>query len=61
MDNENITTYLALIAAAFAASTENNIDAIDEFEDAHPGIADAAYQAAGPMSYEIISGVVTPR
>ncbi len=58
---ENIKIYLALIAAYMANSTEANVDAVEAFEAAHPGIGDAAYQSAGPMSYEIVAGVVSAR
>jgi len=54
-----VNEYLDLIAAYLANSTDANVDAIEAFEAAHPGIADAAYKAAGPMSYEIVSGVVS--
>ena len=59
-DNDNIITYLALVAAVFAASTQANIDAIEDFEAAHPGIEDDVYQAAGPGSWNIITGRVMP-
>mgnify|MGYP003627088875 CR=1 FL=1 len=55
----NVTIYLELITAYFAVSSEVNADAIEAFEMAHPEVIDAAYAAAGPMAYEIVSGTVT--
>jgi hypothetical protein len=55
----NVTIYLELVAAYFAVASESNAAAIDAFEDSQPEVIDAAYASAGPMSYEIVSGVVT--
>lgn len=55
----NVEIYLALIAKAFNVASVENIEAVEAFEAANPEVVDDAYQAAGPMSYEVVSGVVT--
>jgi hypothetical protein len=44
MDNAIIDNFRSLIAAYLANSTEANEDAIENFEAAHEGVADAFYQ-----------------
>lgn len=55
---DNVEIYIGLIATAFANGTNENIDAIEAFEDAHPGIGDEAYVAGGPYEYDITNGIV---
>ena len=57
--NDNVTIYLDLVAAYFAVSSKANADAIEAFEEANPEVIDAAYVAAGPLAYEIVSGTVS--
>jgi len=58
MEN-NINIYLKLIAAVMANTSEANIDAVEAFEAANPDVVDATFQAAGPLSYEVVSGTVS--
>ena len=44
MNDAIIEAYRALIAAYLAASTIANEDAIEDFEEANPGVVDAYYQ-----------------
>ena len=61
IDAATIATYLALVAKAFANMTDANVDAVEAFEAAHPGIEDASYQAGGPYTYDPLAGVVHVR
>jgi predicted membrane-bound dolichyl-phosphate-mannose-protein mannosyltransferase len=45
MDNTLINQYIGLIKAAMSSMLVEDIEAIDDFEEENPGIADAAYQA----------------
>lgn len=54
-----VNTYLDLVAAYLACPTRANEDAIEAFEDLHPTVGDDAYRAAGRLSYEVVTGVVT--
>jgi len=58
MNEAIINEYLALVAAYLKNSTEANVDAVEAFEEAHPGIGDAAYQAGGPYEYDLVNGIV---
>ena len=55
----NVNIYLELIAAYFAVASEDNANAVESIEMAHPEVVDAAYVAAGPLAYEIVSSTVT--
>ena len=58
MNEAIITEYLDLVAAYLADSTDANVDAVEAFEEANPGVADAAYQAGGPYEYDPVAGIV---
>lgn len=58
--SNNVNTYLKLVASYMANSSEENADAVEAFEAANPSVIDEAYVAAGPLSYEIVSGTVSP-
>ncbi len=54
MNDAIIDQFEALIAAYLANSTDANIDAVEDFEAANPGVADASYQRgvkADPYHY----------
>lgn len=56
--SNTVTEYMDLVAAALASPTDAHIDAVEAFEAAHPEVIDAAYQQAGPMTYDPVAGVV---
>jgi hypothetical protein len=58
INNAVIEAYLALVAAYLANSTDANVDAVEAFENENPGVADAAYKAGGPYTYDPVAGVV---
>lgn len=58
MNEALINEYLALVAAYLKNSTEANVDAVEAFEAANPGIGDATYQAGGPYEYDTVAGIV---
>ena len=44
MNNATIEAYIILIKAYLANSTDDNVDAVEDFEEANDGVADAYYQ-----------------
>ena len=44
MNDSIINKYETLIASAIANPIDINIDAVDNFEEAHPDVVDASYQ-----------------
>ena len=59
--NTNVTTYLKLVAAYIATPSEANVDAVEAFETANPSVIDEAYVAAGPLSYDLLTGSVVSK
>ena len=54
----NVEIYIDLVKAVLANGSDENIDAIDDFEAANPGIEDEVYKAGGPYEYDFLNGVV---
>jgi len=57
----NVEIYIDLVKAVLANGSDENIDAIDAFEAANPGIEDEVYKAGGPelqRMYDLLNGVV---
>jgi len=58
MEQELINKYLDLVSEFLKNSTIENEDAIEALEEAHPGLADAVYQAGGPYEYDLLTNTV---
>jgi hypothetical protein len=54
----NIDYYLTLVAKALKTNTVADIDALDAYVADYPDVVDAAYKAAGPMTYDPVAGIV---
>ena len=50
MTNDIINEFEALIAAYLAVPSDANVDAVEDFEAANAGVADASYQRGVKVS-----------
>ena len=54
----NVEIYIDLVKTVLEYGFDENIDALDAFEAANPGIEDEVYKAGGPYGYDFLNGVL---
>jgi hypothetical protein len=54
----NIDFYLELVATALNTMSDDDMNAVEDYEDDYPEVVDASYKAGGSYEYDPLNGVV---